>query len=58
MDKQALQTRIETLRVAIAINSRFLAEVPAGADKKTERQVEADRLELEKIREQLVEVVL
>lgn len=53
MSKQEIETRIETLRLAVAINSRFLGSVPSGADKKTERQVDADKEELAKLRAKL-----
>lgn len=53
MSKQEIETRIETLKLAVAINSRFLAAVPSGADKKTERQVELDKEELVRLRAKL-----
>lgn len=53
MSKQEVETRIETLKVAIAINSRFLASVPREADKKTEKQIDADKEELAKLRAEL-----
>jgi hypothetical protein len=53
MSKQEIETRIETLKMAVAINSRFLASVPSGADKATEKQVELDKEELVKLRAEL-----
>jgi hypothetical protein len=53
MTKSELATQIETLRTAIGVNRGFLKLVPPGADKATERQVERDRLELERLQVEL-----
>lgn len=53
MSKQEIETRIETLKLAVAINSRFLAAVPNGADKATEKQLELDNEELVRLRAKL-----
>jgi hypothetical protein len=42
--KKEIET--ETLRIAIRINERFLALVPKGSDKDTERKVQADKARL------------
>lgn len=53
MSKQEIETRIATLETAVKINSRFLALVPNGADKATEKQVELDKEELVRLRAEL-----
>lgn len=56
MTLQEIEIRIETLKIAIDVNTRFLNVVPAGADKSTERQVEIDRRELDLLKDKLNEL--
>jgi len=53
MTKRELEVEIETLKMAVQVNQGFLNLVPRGADKRAEKQVEADRKRLAELREKL-----